>query len=261
MNFSPTRDGWVANSTAAADALTSPRPAALNSDNSAVRTIKADTRLPALVAIPTRVSKRGRIPQSLFQPPAVPKSILTIACVAATILVPIRASAADAEVVEGGWYPLIFYAINFLLFLWIVRRYGWPGISHFFHERARNIHENRARAESSYQQALELANRASERLQQLETEKGQIASELEHETRFQIDRIHEMAQEAVNRIQRDNAVTLAALREAAQRRLRESMAAAAGTIAREMLRRDFQSADQARLLQSFVERIGEEARR
>jgi F0F1-type ATP synthase membrane subunit b/b' len=94
----------------------------------------------------------------------------------------------------------------------------------------------------------------------LEAEKSQIATELDQETAFQISRIHSATQEAVNRIRRDSQVALVALHEAAQRRLRQSLAVAAGMIARELLRRNFQATDQGRLLQGFVERIGQEAR-
>jgi F-type H+-transporting ATPase subunit b len=173
---------------------------------------------------------------------------------------PISAVAAEAEPAEGGWFPVIFYAINFLLFLWIVRRYGWPTITRFFRDRANTIRQNRGRAEKAYAEARELANRGAELLRQLEAEKSRIAAELDQETAFQIGRIQTAAQEAVNRIRRDSQIALVALHEAAQRRLRHSLAVAAGAIARELLRRNFQTTDQGRLLQSFVERIGQEAR-
>jgi F0F1-type ATP synthase membrane subunit b/b' len=87
-----------------------------------------------------------------------------------------------------------------------------------------------------------------------------MMSELERETAYQLAQISGAAGEAASRIRNDTEVTIVALRQGAQRRLRETMAAAAGVIARELLSRNFEPSDQARLLSSFIDRIGEEAR-
>jgi ATP synthase F0 subunit b len=179
---------------------------------------------------------------------------------AATVLWPGWVFAAEGKPAEGSWFALIFYAINFLLFLWIVRRYGWPYITQFFHDRSSNIREIRGRAEKAYQEAQELATRAAQQLQQLEADQRKMASELDEETAYQVGQANEGAREAVSRIRRDTEITKAALRDAAQRRLRETMAEAAGRLAREIISRNFRASDQARLLQGFVDRIGEEAR-
>jgi F-type H+-transporting ATPase subunit b len=180
--------------------------------------------------------------------------------IAAAILCPSLALAADAEPVEGSWLALIFYAINLVLFLWLVRHYGGPRIASFFGDRARTIRENRARAEKAYQEARALADRAAERLRQLNAEKSRLAADLDDETTYQISQIEGAAREAVARIQHDGELTLAAVREGAQRQLRQTLAAGAGRIARELVRRNFETGDQRRLLNGFVERIGEEAR-
>jgi F-type H+-transporting ATPase subunit b len=186
--------------------------------------------------------------------------IASVSVWAATVLWPGWVFAAEGEPAEGSWFALIFYAINFLLFLWIVRRYGWPYITQFFHGRSSTIREIRGRAEKVYQEAQELATRAAQQLQQLEADKRKMMSELDEETAYQVKQVNEAAREAVSRIRRDTEITRAALRDAAQRRLRETMAEAAGRLAREIISRNFRASDQARLLQGFVDRIGEEAR-
>ena len=173
---------------------------------------------------------------------------------------PSLAFAAEGEAVEGSWFALIFYAINFLLFVWIVRRYGWAPITRFFQDRSRTIRETRARAEKAYHDAQQLAARAAEQLQQLEADQHKMAAELDEETGYQLEQINKAAHEAVNRIRRDTTLTSVALREGAQRRLRQTMAEAAGRIARELIIHNFQPADQERLLGGFIERIDEERR-
>jgi hypothetical protein len=96
---------------------------------------------------------------------------------------------------------------------------------------------------------------------QLDAEKKQIASEFAAETQYQIGRIQELARETVARIERDTNLTVIAVREGAQRRLRQSLAMAAGRLARDLVARHFEASDQKRLLEVFIDRLGDEASR
>lgn len=184
-------------------------------------------------------------------------SALVIA--AALLFWPAWVFAAESEQAGGAWFPLIFYVINFLLFLWIVRRFGWSRIIEFFRDRSHNIREVRGRAEQAYRDAQELGKRAAQQLQQLEAEKRKLMAELDAETNYQVTQINQSVHEAVNRIKNDTNATKLALHEGAQRRLREAMAEAAGKIARELIIQNFRASDQARLLERFIARMGEEA--
>src|SRR5689334_22890450 len=92
----------------------------------------------------------------------------------AIVLWPSILFAAEGDVAEGSWFALIFYAINFVLFLWIVRKYGWPAITRFFHDRSRSIREIRGRAEKAYQDAQQLAALAAQQLQQLDADQRKM---------------------------------------------------------------------------------------
>jgi ATP synthase F0 subunit b len=186
--------------------------------------------------------------------------ITTIGLTTAIAFCPSWVSAAEPEQAEGSWFALIFYVINFLIFLWIVRKYGWPAIRQFFLDRSRSVRDIRSRAEKAYQDAQALANHAAQQLQLLEADKNRMMAELDKATTYQLGQINQAAREAVGRIQRDKEVTAIGLRDGAQRRLRQTMAEAAGRIARELVRHDFQASDQVRLLQGFIDRLAEEAR-
>jgi F0F1-type ATP synthase membrane subunit b/b' len=186
--------------------------------------------------------------------------IARIGLIAAILSWPGWVFAADAEQSGGSWFALIFYAINFLLFLWIVRVYGWPRVAQFFRNRSRTIRDNRSQAEKAFHEAQELATRAARLLRQLDTDKRTLMVELDEETTYLVRQINQAARDTVNRIRRDTESTTVALRDGAQRRLRRTMAEAAGRIARELLARNFQLSDQERLLRGFVEDIGEERR-
>ena len=186
--------------------------------------------------------------------------IASVGLIATLLVWPSAVFAAEPEHAEGSWFALIFYALNFVLFLWIVQKYGWPRIAEFFRSRSRTIRENRGRAETAFQEAQELAIRAAQQLRQLDADKRTTMLELNEETGYQMRQIDQAAHEAISRIRRDTEITTAAVRDGAQRRLRQTMAEAAGTIARELVSRNFQASDQDRLLGGFVEHIGEERR-
>jgi F0F1-type ATP synthase membrane subunit b/b' len=176
------------------------------------------------------------------------------------LLCPALAMAADGAEAPGTWHALAFYIVNFALFAWIVKRFGGPQISTFFRNRARQIRTNLGRAETALNEAQQLAGRAAELSAGLPAEKDRISAELASETAYQVRQIAELGRESVERIKRDAALSVAAAREAGQRRLREALAAAAGRLAGELVSRDFQAADQTRLLANFVGRLNEEAR-
>jgi F0F1-type ATP synthase membrane subunit b/b' len=181
--------------------------------------------------------------------------------VVAALLCPACGFAAEGTEAAGSWSALIFYLINFGLFVWVVKRFGGAQISEFFKNRAQAIRGNADRAESALKDAEALAKRAAELNAGLATEKARLESELAEETAFQIKRLKELARESSNRISRDGSLSVMAAREAGQRRLRESLASAASRLALELVQSECRPADQARLLDGFVGKLGEEARR
>jgi F0F1-type ATP synthase membrane subunit b/b' len=161
----------------------------------------------------------------------------------------------------GSWFALLFYVINFSLFVVIIVRYAGPAIKGFFRDRAVGIRQNMQRADSALLDAQERASRAAEQMSRLEADKAKIASEMADETVYQVGRIYDMAREAVARLKRDTELTSAALRESGRRHVREAMALAAGEIARELIVRNFEPADQSRLLEQFTAKLTQEAGR
>jgi F-type H+-transporting ATPase subunit b len=189
------------------------------------------------------------------------KRRILIAASLGAALIPSAALAAEGGgESSGSWSSLLLYIINFGIFIFILAKYAVPMARDFFNQRATTIRESLSKAESNYREAEELANRAAERTAKLESEKAKIASDLADETVYQVGRIYEMAQETAARIKHDTELSAAATREAGQRRMREALAAATGRLAREMVVRDFEPADQDRLLDSFVAKLRDEAR-
>src|SRR5579864_5478818 len=99
-----------------------------------------------------------------------------IVSIVTALLCPALVFAAEGPSEEGNWSALVFYAINFLLFVWIVKRVGGPRIADFFKTRARSIRENLSRADRAFKDAQGLAQNAADRLKSLEAEKSRIAA-------------------------------------------------------------------------------------
>ena len=161
----------------------------------------------------------------------------------------------------GSWLSLLFYVINFAVFVWILVHYAGPPARKFFADRAGGIKETFTRAEATLKEAQDLANRAAERMSRLEAEKKQLRADLDAETAYIANRIREMARETAQRIVRDTELTGAAITEAAQRQVRAMLAETTGKLARELMVKSFTDDDQARLLRGFEEKLAQEAHR
>ncbi len=167
----------------------------------------------------------------------------------------------------GSWLHLGFFAANFLLFVLIVL-YGigpipgaLPFVRQSLTERGKAIRRTVARAESAFAEAQEFAGRASAAIAALEEEKRSLAAELQGETAYLIGRINEAARQSVARIGRDSELTAAAMLDEARGRVRHDLARAAAALAAELISRSLTVADQARLTDSFMETLGQEAQR
>ncbi|MGA8056842.1 MAG: ATP synthase F0 subunit B [Candidatus Binataceae bacterium] len=193
-------------------------------------------------------------------------AIGTTGLTCAVLLLPATGWCAESgggEAVAGGgsWLSLLFYVINFTVFVWILVHYAGPPARKFFADRAGSIKETFARAEATLKQAQDLANRAAERMSRLEAEKKQLRADLDAETAYIANRIREMARETAQRIVRDTELTGAAITEAAQRHVRAMLAEMTGKVARELMVKSFTDDDQARLLRGFEEKLAQEAHR
>ena len=189
------------------------------------------------------------------------KRSIAIAALALAAFFPSVARAAEEAENPGSWLLLGFFAINFAIFVGIVARAAGPSLRKYFADRASLIHSNLAKSEEAFKEAEALARAAAQRIAALEQEAAKLAQDLAEETAFQVRRISELARTNSDRIRHDAALTATALAENAQRRVRERLAGVAAQLARDLIASHFEASDQSRLLQGFMERLGEEARR
>jgi len=184
------------------------------------------------------------------------KKWITSAAILAAAFFPRAALAAEEAGAEhGSWLLLTFFAINFALFVWVLVHFAGPAARKFFADRAATIRTALSRASSALAEAEDLANKAAARMAALAAELKKVADELEQETAFQVAKVADLAKSAAERIHHDTTMSSSALSEAARRRVRAQLAESAATMARDLIGRNFQPADQGRLIDGFMDKL------
>jgi F-type H+-transporting ATPase subunit b len=183
------------------------------------------------------------------------KWITSAAFLIAALSPRIALAATEAPEEHGSWTLLVFFTINFLLFLFVVGYFAASFARKFFADRAATIRTGLSRAERAFAEAKDLANKAAARIAALEAELKKTAAEIEEETRFQVAKVAELAKSTAERIRHDAVLSTAALAEATKRRVRARLAESAANLARDLIGRDFQRDDQGRLIDGFMEQL------
>jgi F-type H+-transporting ATPase subunit b len=165
-------------------------------------------------------------------------------------------AAEEAGAGHGSWLLLTFFVINFILFVGVLVYFAGPALRKFFADRAVTIRTALSRAKSALAEAEDLANKAAARMAALSAELKKLADELEQETAFQVGKVADLAKSTAERIRHDTEMSSSALSEAAKRRVRAQLAESAATLARDLIGRNFQPADQGRLIDGFMDKLG-----
>jgi F0F1-type ATP synthase membrane subunit b/b' len=185
------------------------------------------------------------------------KKWITSAAIFAAAFFPQAAHAAEEAGAEhGSWLLLMFFAINFAGFVFVLVYFAGPAVKKFFADRAVTIRTALSRAQSAFAEAEDLANKAAARMAALAAELKKLGDELEQETAFQIGKVADLAKSTAERIHRDTEMSSSALSEAAKRRVRAQLAESAATLASDLIGRDFQPSDQGRLIDGFMDQLG-----
>lgn len=185
----------------------------------------------------------------------------TILLLGALSMWPTAALAAEGNAPpQGSWLVLLFYVINFAIFVYLIVRFAGPAIDGFFHARASQIRSELGRSEAALRDAEQAASTARERLAALEGEKERLRNELQRESEREAARIGELAHAAAQRIRRDGELMAQATAERARRQLRARLGAAAVAAAGDLIRADFETSDQVRLINNFLATVRRGAR-
>lgn len=151
-----------------------------------------------------------------------------------------------------GVSDLLFPAINFLVFLYILRRAGGGAIRDYLQGRRAEIVAALDGAAAAAREAKKLHDEARARIAQVAEETTRLRADLRAAAEAELERRRTLAAEAAKRIT-TGAHTIADQEgRAALRRLREETVAAAVVETVTMLRRQIKAGDQERFVTEFA---------
>jgi F0F1-type ATP synthase membrane subunit b/b' len=176
-------------------------------------------------------------------------------------LSPTLAFCAEGGAAEGGsWLALLFYVINFAIFVYILARFAGPLAVKFFRERAIEIRNTINLSESGLRSATQTAQQAEAEVSGLEAEKTRMMTEMRAATARETARIRELGPRAAERIRHDGELTARSIAENGKRTVQAHLAATAARLARRLITENFEPADQSRLLREFLDTVSQESR-
>jgi|SRR5271166_14841 len=184
----------------------------------------------------------------------------TVAVTVGVGLTPALGFCAERAPEGGSWVALLFYIINFALFVFILVHYAAPAFRKFFADRSGRIIANLDRSQTNFRSATDTARQAETQLASLEAEKARLLTEMNEETARDVARIQELGQASVERIRRDAELTARSIVDRGRRIVQTHLAATAAGLAHRLITNDFEAGDQNRLLREFLSTMNQEAR-
>jgi F-type H+-transporting ATPase subunit b len=167
------------------------------------------------------------------------------------------ASSTGAEEHGGSAMQLLFMVINFVLFVYILRRFLFPWIQAYLRSRREQIVAAIHEAEESKKSAAGTVQEYRDRLTQLEQEMNVIREDLRSEGEREKAKLIQEAEGLASRIQDDTRFLAEQEVKVARQRVRADMAGRAQSLAAELLQRHLGAADQNRLAEEFLRGVGQ----
>lgn len=167
------------------------------------------------------------------------------------------AGSAAAEAHGAPVSQVIFPLINFLIFLYLIKRFVLPFAREHLRTRRAEIATTVQEAEQSKGQAEAMVQDYRGRLRGLEDEAKRIGGELVAEGERERARLLREAEETALRVTADADFLAAQEVKSARRQLRAEMARMAQASAQRLIQSHFTSTDQNRLVEEFLSGVGQ----
>jgi F-type H+-transporting ATPase subunit b len=182
-----------------------------------------------------------------------------LALAIATLAAPAAALAANIEEHHGAhgvpWAKLAFSTVNFLIFVYILRRYAWPALRNWAAERRSAIANALAQAERAKRDAEVLRAEWQRRLDSLAGELEGLLAQARADIAAERDQILAAARRTAEAIRRDAQRTADSEIRHAQEALRAEVAKQALAIAERLAPQRLTAADQQRFVAEFVRQV------
>ena len=167
-------------------------------------------------------------------------------------------AAAGAEEHAPSIAELIFPLINFLIFAYIVWRYGIPFLRSHLRSRREQILASVESAAESQKRARALLEAYRGRLARLNEEMRKVRDELREGGEREKARLLRQAEELSKKIRAEADWVVDQEVRVARQEVREELARRARAAAEQLVKAHLAPSDQRRLVQDFLSRVGEE---
>ncbi|MGQ9631494.1 MAG: F0F1 ATP synthase subunit B [bacterium] len=162
-----------------------------------------------------------------------------------------------ASILNIDWKAILWQVVNFLIFLLILWRFLFKPVSNFMHKRSESIKNDIESAKAEREEAEKLHREYQERLRKIEDEALEIIRRAQEESRKAYDEvINEAYKEAAKIVDRAKE-TINEEKAKALSELRGEVGSLAVVVARRILTQMIDEKLQDKLVESFIERVGE----
>jgi F-type H+-transporting ATPase subunit b len=151
------------------------------------------------------------------------------------------------------WFPLA----NFLIYAFIIARFALPAVRNFLQARRQQVVATVEEASAKKQQAEAFVQDYRARLAGLEKEVAAISLSLRNDGELLKNRLLDEARKLAGKIKEDARLLANQEFNMARQKLLEEMADRAEAAARESARRNLSAADHGRLVEEFMQGIGQ----
>ncbi len=184
------------------------------------------------------------------------RSVLVVSLLALPTLVLASEGGAHHEEHHGiPWATLIFSAINFGLFIFLMSRLAWPSIRDWVSTRHAAIVQTLEQAERAKREAEQLKQEWERRLSGLQTEIDALRAQARADIAREREHMMAAAQRTADSIRRDAVRAAEQEQRAAQALLRDEVARRALALATERARKELTAADHDRFIGDFLKQV------
>jgi F-type H+-transporting ATPase subunit b len=166
------------------------------------------------------------------------------------------ASSAVVETHGASASQLIFPFINFLIFLYLIKRFLLPYAKDYLRSRHEEIVRSLKEADEGKRRAEAMVQDYRGRLRRLDEESKKIREELRADGGREKAKLLSEAEELATKISADADFLAEQEFKLARQRLREEIARRAETVAAQLVRRHLTADDQKRFVEEFLGGIG-----
>lgn len=167
------------------------------------------------------------------------------------------AAGAGAEPHAAPISQLLFPVLNFLIFVYLIKRFVVPLIQGYLKSRREGVLTAVREADEGKKQAETTVRDYRERLARLDAEVRGIQEALKAEGEREKNKLLREAEGLAAKIKEDTRFLAEQEIKVARQKIREEMAERARTTATELVRRNLSPADQGRLVDEFIQDIGQ----